>query len=67
MGCIRDPSHCHKRPLHQVAEWELESTSDVPKKLHSVDVREEKLQRKMELSERRKMTYFKKDVKRRAN
>ena len=48
MGCVRDPSHCHGSPLHQVAEWELGSTSDVPKNLHSLDVREEKQQRKMD-------------------
>ena len=67
MGCVREPSHFNGSPLHQVVEWELGSTSGVLKKIHSVDVLEGKLQRKMELSERRKMTYFKKDVKRRAN
>ena len=64
MGCVRDPSHCHGSPLHQVAEWELGSTSGVPKNLHSVDVREEKQQRKMDGKEILQMTYIKKDVKR---
>ena len=51
MGCVREPSHCHGSPLHQVAGWELGSTSGVPRQPHGAHAQGEKRDQRGPLEE----------------